>query len=58
VVIDHENEKVHARSPDLSSDAADRRRIILNFVNVPGLGVDLYRPGMLLDDDVMADQAR
>jgi hypothetical protein len=37
---------------------ATRRRIILNFVNAPGLGVDLYRPGMLLDDDVMVDQAR
>ena len=56
LIIDHENEKVHARPPDLAMVAAPRGRTILNSVNSPGCGIDLYRPAMLLDDDVMAER--
>ena len=36
LVIDHENEKTHARPPVFSSAAALRGRTILNSVNLPG----------------------
>src|ERR1019366_6408799 len=36
VIIDHENESVHARSPDFISDAPARGRTIRNSVNSPG----------------------
>ena len=36
LVINHENEQVHARSPDLAMVAAARGRTILNSVNSPG----------------------
>jgi hypothetical protein len=36
LVINHENEKVHARPPDLIRDAPARGRTILNSVNSPG----------------------
>ena len=35
-VINHENEKVHDRPPDLATVAAVRGRVILNSVNSPG----------------------
>ena len=36
LIINHENEQVHMRSPDLIRDAAARGRTILNSVNSPG----------------------
>ena len=36
LIIDHENERVHMRSPDLIRDAPARGRTILNSVNSPG----------------------
>src|SRR5665811_2476028 len=36
LVIDHEDEKVHGRPPDLAMVAAPRGRTILNSVNSPG----------------------
>ena len=36
LIINHENEQVHARSPDLIRDAAARGRTIRNSVNSPG----------------------
>src|SRR5664279_3819911 len=36
VIVDHEDEKVHGRSPDLAMVAAPRGRTILNSVNTPG----------------------
>src|SRR5208282_1940504 len=36
LIIDHENEQVHARSPDLIRDAPARCSTILNSVNEPG----------------------
>ena len=35
-IINHKNEKVHERSPDLAMVAAPRGKIILNSVNSPG----------------------
>ena len=55
LVVDHENERVHARSPDLIRDAPARGRTILKFGELTGLRIDLYRPAMLLDDDVVTD---
>ena len=55
LIIDHENERVHARSPDLIRDAPARGRTILKFGELAGLRIDLYRPAMLLDDDVVTD---
>ena len=36
LIIDHENEQVHARSPDLIRAAPARGRTIRNSVNAPG----------------------
>jgi hypothetical protein len=36
LIIDHENEHVHARSPDLIRDTPVRAKTILNSVNTPG----------------------
>ena len=36
LIIDHENERVHTRSPDLIRGAPARGRTILNSVNAPG----------------------
>jgi hypothetical protein len=36
LIVDHENEKVHGRFPDLAMVAAPRGRTILNSVNSPG----------------------
>jgi hypothetical protein len=36
LIINHENERVHMRSPDLKRDAPARARTILNSVNSPG----------------------
>src|SRR5450755_799155 len=36
LIVDHENEKLHARSPYLAMVAAQRGRTILNSVNSPG----------------------
>src|SRR5262245_55176429 len=36
LIVNHENEQVHARPPDWTSDAATRSRTILNSVNSPG----------------------
>jgi hypothetical protein len=36
LIINHENERVHMRSPDLIRDAPARGRTILNSVNSPG----------------------
>ena len=55
LIINHENERVHMRSPDLIRDAPARGRTILNSVNLPGSRIDLYRPAMLLDDDVVTN---
>jgi hypothetical protein len=35
LVVNHENEQVHHRSPDLATVAARRGRTILNSVNSP-----------------------
>ena len=36
LIVNHENEQVHARSPDLIRDAPARGRTIRNSVNSPG----------------------
>ena len=36
LIVDHENEQVHARSPDLMRDAPARGRTIRNSVNASG----------------------
>src|SRR5450759_5044557 len=36
LIVDHKDEKVHVRSPDLAMVAAPRGRTILNSVNSPG----------------------
>ena len=36
-------------------NAPARGRTIRNSVNSPGSRIDLYRPAMLLDDDVVTD---
>ena len=54
LIIDHENERVHMRSPDFIRDAPARGRTI-QIGELAGLGIDLYRPAMLLDDDVVTD---
>jgi hypothetical protein len=36
LVVDHKDNNVHERSPDLASIAAPRGRTILNSVNSPG----------------------
>ena len=36
LIINHENERVHMRSPDLIRDVPARGRTILNSVNSPG----------------------
>ena len=36
LVVDHENDRVHVRSPDLIRDVPARGRTILNSVNSPG----------------------
>src|SRR5665811_636856 len=36
LIVDHKDEKVHVRSPDLAIVAAPRVRTILNSVNSPG----------------------
>jgi hypothetical protein len=35
-IVNHENEQVHGRCPDLANDVAMRGRTILNSVNSPG----------------------
>ena len=55
LIINHENEQVHARSPDLARVAARARQNDPKFGELAGLGIDLYRPAMLLDDDVVTD---
>jgi hypothetical protein len=54
LIVNHENEQGHAPFPDLFADAAARSRTIRNSVN-SGLRIDLNRPAMLLDDDVVTD---
>ncbi len=51
LVVNHENEQVHARSPDLIREGEDNPK----FGELAGLRIDLYRPTMLLDDDVVTD---
>ena len=55
LIVNHENERVHARSPDLIRAVPARGRTIREFGELAGLGIDLYRPAMLLDDDVVTD---
>ena len=55
LIINHENEEFHGRSPDLAMVAAPRGRTILKFGELAGPRIDLYRPAMLLDDDVVTD---
>ena len=43
------------RPPDLARDAAAARQNDPEFGELTGLRIDLYRPGMLLDDDVVTD---
>ena len=45
--------QAHDRSPDLTNEAALRG---LELGKLAGLCVNLNRPGMLLDDDVMAER--
>ena len=37
LIVNHENERVHVRAPDLIRDAPARGRTIRNSVNSPGL---------------------
>ena len=55
LIINHENERVHMRSPDSVRDAARTRQNDPKFGELAGLCIDLYRPAMLLDDDVVTD---
>ena len=45
----------HTRPPDLAMNTAPRGRTILNSVELARLRIDLNRPAMLLDDDVVTD---
>ena len=54
-IVDHENERVHARSPDLTIDVPARGSIDPEFGELAGPCIDLYRPAMLLDDDVVTN---
>ena len=55
LIINHENERVHTRSPDLISGRTRSRQNDPKFGELTGLRIDLYRPAMLLDDDVVTD---
>ena len=55
LIVNHENERVHVRSPDFIRDALRARENDPKFGELAGLGIDLYRPAMLLDDDVVTD---
>src|ERR1019366_6619842 len=50
-IVNHENEKIQVRAPDLAMVAAQRGRTILNSVNSPGC----VSIGMLLDNDIVTD---
>ena len=43
------------RSPDLIRDAPRSRQNDPKFGELTGLRIDLYRPAMLLDDDVVTN---
>jgi hypothetical protein len=56
LIVDHENEHVHARSPDLLKGFTRARQNDPKFGEFAGLRIDLNRPTMLLDDDVVTDR--
>ena len=58
LIVDHENEHVHARSPDLLKGFTRARQNDPEFGECAGLRIDLYRPAMLLDDDVVTAGSR
>ena len=55
LIVDHENEQVHARSPDSIQGRPRPRQNDPKFSEHSGLRIDLYGPTMLLDDDVVTD---
>ena len=56
LIVNHKNKQVSPRPPLICSVAAALRgRTILKFGELAGLRIDLDRPAMLLDDDVVTD---
>jgi len=47
LVVDHENERVHVRSPDLIGDALARGRMIRNSLLTKGIDPDVIERSMM-----------